>query len=251
MKKMYMNIPVEYISKLINGNNRSKARCFMEYYYDMENDEINSVEFYRISWGLTSKGSTHKWIGEFKSEIEKYHNFMILKNNAHYNSVKNSSERKVNANLPTHRENKPSSERKVNEDLNIIDIDKETKNRFRTIFSLFGFFRMSGKESEALEAFLNVDDIEFDNLVYSVRMFLQDTTITHKQWMPNFLKEKKYVNYMKQTLAILRNGKWITGEYNSENETFITPTQKYNLSKSRMLELLDKQELKFSIGAVA
>ncbi|MBD3795631.1 MAG: hypothetical protein IE881_06830 [Epsilonproteobacteria bacterium] len=250
MREQYLQMPKDYIRELRENGKYHKSCCFMDYYYDFHEKNRKSIEEYAKLWGLSSKGSTHKWIKEFKYEIERYFNFWSLKNNEHYNSVKKTSERQVNANIRTDRENKASSERQVNS-INIIDINKEKKNQFRTIFSLFGFFRISGKESEALEAFLNVDDIEFDNLIYAVRMYLNDNTITHKLWLPNFLKEKKYVNYMKQRLSIYVEGEWLDGEYNSQDELFVTSTQTYRLTKDRMLELLGKNELIFSTGAVA
>lgn len=245
MREQYLQMPKDYIRELRENGKHHKSCCFMDYFYDFHEKNRKSIDEYAKLWGLSSKGSTHKWVKEFKHEIERYFNFWSLKNNEHYSSIKKSSERQVNANTPSDRENKPSSERQVNS-INIID--KERKNQFRTIFTLFGFFGMSGKESEALEVFLNIEDIKFDNLIYAVRMYLNDSTITHKLWLPNFLREKKYVNYMKQRLNIYLSDKWIAGEYNSQDELFITSTQTYRLTKERMLELLGKKELNFIMG---
>ncbi|MDD5405998.1 MAG: hypothetical protein PHE73_03530 [Sulfurovaceae bacterium] len=261
MRDKYLSMPTDYIGELKESGKNFKAMCFMDYYYDVEYKRVKSYEDYRKDWGLTSKGSVFKWIAEFKNEIERYFNFWVMKNNQHYSSVKKSSERKVNGKCTIEHPQTPTtprvlesngtaSERQVNKS-NIIVVEKGEDHKFRTIFSLFGFFGMSGKRSEALDIYEKIDDIEFENLVYAIRMYLNDSRITHKLWLPNFLKEKIYVNYMKQTFKIFINGEWKIGKYDAAKEVFETQEQNYKLTKQRINELLDSKELEFITQEVA
>lgn len=75
----YRNYPTDYIDSLHNQGKRLEARCFWEYFHDMDKGEINSFGFYAKSWGSDSKpmskGTVHKWILEFRDEIEKFDTF--------------------------------------------------------------------------------------------------------------------------------------------------------------------------------
>lgn len=87
--KFYMMMPTSYVSKLQQKGKRDKARAFMEYFYDMHDENINSIRFYQNSWGLKSSNTSGLWIKEFKEEIAKFFTFWELKNNSHYSNVKN------------------------------------------------------------------------------------------------------------------------------------------------------------------
>lgn len=139
--KMY---PIDYILELQQKGKREKARCFLEYFNDVQLDNINSISFYGKSWGTVdkakSKGTVFKWIGEFKREIEMFFNYWMLKNKQHYSSVTNQSEQKVNGETNQSERNnatttpmnkgilnsevnytKDESERKVNQGINTIN----------------------------------------------------------------------------------------------------------------------------------
>lgn len=117
MSKFYAMVPTEYFERLQGEGKREKARAFLEYFLDMHNDATNSIRFYQKSWNLTSTGSTHKWIKEFKLEISKFFTYWELKNEQHYNSVKNQSEHKVNTNKNQNEQqnNKTTTINKANE----------------------------------------------------------------------------------------------------------------------------------------
>lgn len=90
--KMY---PIDYIIELQQQGKREKARCFFEYFHDMQLDQINSMGFYAKSWGKKGKGVPSKWIKEFSVEIEKFFGYWQLKNEQHYSCVNSKSGRKV------------------------------------------------------------------------------------------------------------------------------------------------------------
>jgi hypothetical protein len=141
MSKYYAMVPTSYVEKLQQSGKREKARAFIEYFLDMHNDSVNSIRFYQKSWNLSSSGSTHKWIKEFKIEISKFFTYWELKNETHYSSVQKESEQKQNTlkNKSEHQNNttntintkdsktqvntiKNQSEHKVNKDSNTNNI---------------------------------------------------------------------------------------------------------------------------------
>jgi len=95
VKGLYINIPKEYIETLQNKSKRDKARAFMEYYFDLEKEALNSLRFYSKGWKV-ALGTASNWIKEFEYQIEKYHTFHILKNQQGANSVLKQSEQKLN-----------------------------------------------------------------------------------------------------------------------------------------------------------
>jgi len=86
MKGLYINIPKEYIQSLQNKSKRDKARAFMEYYFDLEHNSLNSIRFYSNGWKIGSS-TAQRWVKEFEYEIERYHTFHILKNQQGASSV--------------------------------------------------------------------------------------------------------------------------------------------------------------------
>jgi len=90
--KMY---PTDYVNELFKNGKRDKAKCFLEYFHDMQMDEVNAISFYSKSWGKKGNGTASKWIEEFKNEIESFYNYWSLKNTTHHSSVIKKSGRKV------------------------------------------------------------------------------------------------------------------------------------------------------------
>ena len=86
----YATVPIDYIKALQMNNQRDKAKAYLEYYLDMHEDNVNSIRFYAVAWGV-SKSTASNWIDEFKIEIEKYHTFWTLKNATHHTSVSKKS----------------------------------------------------------------------------------------------------------------------------------------------------------------
>ncbi|UTJ05403.1 hypothetical protein [Arcobacter roscoffensis] len=94
-RKHYVTIPSNYIEDLQQTGKRDKARAFMEYYFDMHNETVNSVRFYGKSWGK-SVGTVNSWIKDFKHEIDRYFSYWMIQNDSHHTSVANTTEQKLN-----------------------------------------------------------------------------------------------------------------------------------------------------------
>ena len=102
----YTNIPNVYYRSLKSNGNRKKARCFKEYFDDMELNEKNSIRFYAKSWEV-SVSTAHKWVDDFKEAIDNHFAYWHLKNQQQYNYVKNQTEHQPNTNRTQKQSIKP------------------------------------------------------------------------------------------------------------------------------------------------
>lgn len=255
----YKNYPTDYIDSLQGQGKRHKARCFWEYYNDVQNREVNSIGFYAKSWGADkpmSKGSVHKWIGEFRDEIHKFYDAHILMNNQHYTSVKKQSERQVNAletfdslqstSIPSVEETeRTASERQVNKALNI-----NNNNKARALYDGFYFIyrqfnKYAGSKLEGLESFSCVDDVSHKSLSVAAIFYLKDHSVDRKVGVKKFLDNKVYLNYLDLRLSVFFKGAWIDGVYDTENEVFISGEERYSLQSTTIADKFGKDEIKF------
>ena len=284
MRLNYRIYPIDYVQELQEKGKRFKARCFMEYWHDVQMDEINSVGFYAKSWGRDkplSKGTVHKWIKEFGSEIDRFNSAHFLNGREHTkatlrdSSAENRSERKVNASetfdtskQPKERElpetERTASERRVNQDNNIYDYD--TRMRAREIDDLYSIYRLNtknaGKKLEALEVYRGLDlprGISYKDIQRSVILYLNDPEILADEdgrkivySLANFLRNEIYLNYIPHRLRIDLGDRVVVGEYDRQSETLRGDDGvEYRLSTSRLAELLSARKLEFVFGAAA
>ena len=284
MRLNYRIYPIDYVQELQEMGKRFKARCFMEYWHDVQMDEINSVGFYTKSWGRDkplSKGTVHKWIKEFGNEIDRFNSAHFLKGREHTKATlrdsyaENRSERKVNASetfdtskQPKERElseaERTASERRVNQDNNIYDYD--TRMRAREIDDLYSIYRINtknaGKKLEALGVYNGLElpgGIGYKDIQRSVILYLNDPEIQVDEdgrkivySLANFLRNEIYLNYIPHRLRIVVDGKVIVGDFDRETETLHAEDgTDYRLSTSRMAELLSAGDLEFVFGAAA
>jgi len=84
IKNDYIMMPINYIEQLQENDRRDKARAFMEYFYDMENEKVNSFELYSNCWSV-SLCTVEYWIKEFHNEIDKFFSKFLIDNQEHYN----------------------------------------------------------------------------------------------------------------------------------------------------------------------
>ncbi len=82
----YISIPVDYYNSLLNDGQREKASAFLEYFIDMQQEEINSLRFYAQRWA-GGKSTVSNWMKEFKEEIAKYYAYWSIKNESYYSSI--------------------------------------------------------------------------------------------------------------------------------------------------------------------
>lgn len=256
----YKNYPTDYIDSLQNKGKRLKARCFWEYYNDVQNKEVNSFGFYAKSWGVDkpmSKGTVHKWIGEFKDEIQRFYDSHLLLNNEHYISVKKQSERQVNdertneqpqtTTTPTFdKTDETVSERQVNKALNINNNNKTARGLYDGFYFLYRQFnKYAGNKLEALDSFMNVDDVDHKRLSVASMFYLKDESVNKKVGVKKFLDNKIYLNYLEMHLKVFVNGGWLNGVYDTDNEVFISDGKEFKLTAIKLAEKFNKNEIKF------
>jgi len=256
----YKNYPTDYIDSLQNKGKRMKARCFWEYYNDVQNKEVNSFGFYAKSWGgdkPMSKGTVHKWILEFRDEIQKHFDARSLMNSQHYTSVKKQSERQVNDErtneqpqstiTPTLDEvEETTSERQVNKALIINNNNKTARGLYDGFYFLYRQFnKYAGNKIEALDSFINVDDVDHKRLSVASMFYIRDDSIERKVGVKKFLDNKVYLNYMEIYLKVFVDGVWLSGEYVAKDEIFTSDGKPYKLDAMKVAEKFGRGELEF------
>ncbi len=271
--KNYILMPINYIQHLQNNNKREKARCFMEYFYDMQKEEVNSISFYAKSWNKTSKGSVHKWIAEFKEEIDRFFSSWQLYNNAHYEqikstqdrSVKNQSERQVNGKWTRNtskttidtdfkKMEQTASERQVNEVYNIYNnkegfaSDIEFMRNIQELRFVAG--KYLGNIEDIYKEFLLVKDvIDIDIFSKAYRVYLKDATGKERcVGLAKFIRDKIYLYYLPREIEILQDDNVIKGYYDTANQQFITDNTTYKLTSKNFLEKLENKSIRFKSG---
>ncbi|MDM5272094.1 hypothetical protein PGH07_07870 [Sulfurovum sp. zt1-1] len=256
----YKNYPTDYIDDLQSQGKRHKARCFWEYYNDVQNKAVNSIGFYCKSWGRDkpeSKGTVHKWIIEFRDEIQRFYDAHILLNHQHYSYIKNQSERQVNdletfeslqsTNIPSvDKIECTASERQVNKALNISNI----KNNARALYDGFYFIyrqfnRYAGNKLEGMESFVRVDDVSHKSLSVAAIFYLKDHNVDRKVGVKKFLDNKVYLNYLDLKISVFFQGKWMDGIYDPDKEIFMTGDDSYSLPATTLADKFGKDEIKF------
>jgi len=271
MRTHYSMMPTQYIEELQASGKRMKARCFMEYFLDVQAGAVNSFGFYAKSWGEKSKpmskGTVHKWVKEFVYEIERFFNAHSLKNQQHYSSVKNQSERRVNGErtkdptqspiLPNVSEVKETlSERLVNQALNIYDDGADTRMKRRLFDDLYMIYRANtknaGKKEEAWEEYRKIDGISHRQLVRAIVLYLHDGEVTKRFNLKNFLMNQIYLSYLSKKIRVKVGEEWIIGEYDDESAVLTADDgRQFRLEPERLAELLACGELEFVLGDAA
>ncbi|GEM_PF-2020911 len=95
-KGRYISLPVDYVKALQMNNQRDKARAFMEYFLDMNDDELNAIRFYAKAWSV-GKTTSSEWMKDFKLAIDKHHAYWFLKNQQQYNHASNENGHKTDS----------------------------------------------------------------------------------------------------------------------------------------------------------
>ena len=271
MRIHYVMMPTDYVQELQASGRRFKARCFMEYFADLNADAVNSFGFYAKSWGgdkPMSKGTVHKWIGEFVNEIDRFFAAHQLKNNRHYTSVKNKSERRVNGKRTDDRHTAPKKsaskktartgcERGVNEDNNLYDDDGARSHaiKSRLFDDLYMIYRMNtefaGAKDDALREYERVD-IDHRQLIRSIVMYLHDPDVEKKYNFANFLRNQIYLNYIDKRIRVVVGDEWVTGVNEDEAGVFTADDgRQWRLTPETLATKLADGDLEFVIGAAA
>lgn len=264
----YKNYPTDYVDALQGQGKRHKARCFWEYYNDMQNRQANSIGFYAKSWGgdkAMSKGSVHKWVLEFRDQIELFYSAHSLINREHYSSVKKQSERRVNGKRTNEPPQTPTtacfekigrtaSERQVNKALNInnnttharvgSNEDRRWYDSFYFIYRQFNSY--AGSKNNAMESYIKIDDVSRRSLDTAAILYLRDHSIDKKVGVKRFLDDKIYLNYLDIKIEVFIEDEWVRGVYDADREVFMAETEvEYAFSATRFAEKLGDCEVNF------
>ena len=261
---VYRNFPTKYADTLRNKGQRSKARAFWEYHYDMEVGEHNAVRFYSTSWGVAIS-TAHAWIEDFKSEIDKYHAGWWLKNQQHYSSVKNQPERSEHFNP-----NEPNSDTPLkieecesiperceqsdpNEALNLYDDNNRAglqywnDPKFNDLFFIYAQnTKFVGKKEDAFNIYKSVD-VDVSLLTLAAVQYLHDPDTLSKRFnLTNFLKNQTYLSYMPKKLKIKIEDRWVEGVYDEKKMLFTSGDGFHgSLTPERLVERFKSGELVF------
>lgn len=255
----YKTYPTDYVQELKQlKNNRKKARCFQEYFDDMEHENHNSYGFYAQSWDV-SKSTAHVWIDEFRKEIALFLDHWVLKNNKHYSYAKNTAERLPNdkrtQTSSTSTENKDfqevdktTAERSPNKDFNYINnnpsnfLNDKNFNDFYFVYSRNT--RFVGKKGEAYEAFASTD-VNVDLLKLACMKYLHDAAVERPVGMKKFLENETYLPYLPNYIKAKSGGEWYEGVYNNKTFAFTAAdgSPLGAIPPSLLLELFENGEL--------
>lgn len=231
MRMNYKTYPTDYVQELKSlKNNRKKARCFQEYFDDMEHEDHNSYGFYAKSWDV-SKSTAHTWIDEFKHEISLFVDHWYLKNQQHYSYAKNQAERQPNDNRTTKSSTSPkatefenidrtTTERQPNEALNYTNknnagflFDKDY-NDFYFIYSRNTNY--PGSKPEAYDAFARTD-INVDLLKLACMKYLNDKSVQRPVGVKKFLENEMYQPYLPKYMKVKSGDDWYAGVYDTDS----------------------------------
>lgn len=230
----YVKFATDYTDALRSKGRRKKARCFWEYFYDVQDEEKNSFGFYAKSWEV-SKSTAYEWLGDFKKEYELFTAAMELVNNRRNSSAKKQSERLPNDSQINNSHESTSTpsvvescrtvaERLPNKALN--KYNNNTACDQRLFLDLFNIYNLNtdfpGSKEKALKQYeLMYDKVDHKELIKSVVFYLHDPKREGKlNNLENFLKNEVYDNYLPKHIKVFTSGEWIEGYYNKDTEVF-------------------------------
>ncbi|WP_345993750.1 hypothetical protein [Sulfurimonas sp. HSL-1716] len=263
MRMNYKNYPTDYIRllKTERTNGRKKARCFQEYWDDMEHGDHNSFRFYAKSWEV-STSTAHDWIKEFNHEIELFLSHWTIKNRQHYSYAKNQAERLPNESNTYKPKNigfsQHSAERLPNEDINLNDNNaREDKKgylfskEFNDLYFIYGVnTKFKGKKEDAYQEFKRID-IDLDLLKLAAMRHLHDKDLNGKTYnLTNFLANEIYISYLPKKMKLTIDGVERIGLYDNDTMQFTSTTDKFigQLTAKRLIELYQSKQLEFING---
>ena len=253
MRMNYKTYPTDYIQEL-KATNRKKARCFLEYWDDMEHGESNSLRFYAQSWEV-GKSTVQRWQEEFDHEADLFLSHWVLRNNQHNKSVKN----QVGHQQDTWDSNKAQN---IGNDNNIMGQQRDealnlsnnnTRGNFNMDKNYIDFFmvyssnnKFAGKKSEAYPAF-SACDVDVHLLKLAAIKYIHDKDVQKPVGVKKFLQEQMYLPYLPTYIEVFDGQQWYEGEYNTTTYELkdINGYSLGSIEPSLLVELFEKQELKY------
>ena len=260
MNIRYIEMPIDYITKLKQSGQPEKARAFMEYFYDLqicllEDREPNSIHYYATSWGEWYRGKpkkkkslsmTSKWVNEFRIQIDKFNTSWSLINDLNEARINHknrtgqkikehskNSERIEKTSLNTNIMGIKKNERIVKEqrkkqEYNIYDDDSDVQKieeEYKRLFFIYRIFNGSytGSKSDGLEAYKLLENRpKYKEMEKAIKLYFADKRVIKKCGIANFFKNNIYMDYTTKKVSIFIDGSWIDGSYLASEEKFIT-----------------------------
>lgn len=261
-RKHYIKVPTDYIQELRKNGQRKKSRCFFEYIIDINDGEHNSVRFYAQSWEL-SIGAVHKYIKEFKEEIDKFESFLELKNAKQNSSVKNEREHFVNKMNTDKAQNigvcKTQRERTVNKDYNITTTIQmpsysSTDGEFNIYYSELKMFAGNyvGKKEEVYKSYKRVKKfMNIKILLIAYKKYFNENKNNKTTGLKKFIDDDTYLHYLPtQRIKVKSERGTFTGEY--KDEVFISDDGvRFSFPIGSFIKRLERNEIEFVFEEVA
>jgi len=263
----YASYPIDYIEELkrqgIKG--RRKAMAFMMYHHDVQMEEVNSIRFYAEMWQIP-KSTAMDWIKVFRDEIDRFHDYWILKNQTHYKNVRkktghNSDNNRTNKtiNKEVVKEFRPKTELSSDKEFNIYDDNKELssqnlrkdKREFDEVFFIYrANTKFAGKKDEAFEEYMKIKDkVSLKELLRAIVLYLRDPSVEKRYNLKNFLKNEVFYSYLPKRMKIKIDGEWIVGTYKDDISVFEGDNGFEGvLTADRLAELFNQGDLEFIRG---
>jgi len=254
----YIIMPIDYVRELNNKGNRKKASAFMEYFNDMDMDDINAIRFYAKSWEV-SHTTVMRWVDEFKHEIERFFSLWQLKNSAYNSSIKKTMFHQCDTDVPKDIEQttEKSSFKKnsvppvFHECSKVFNINNNKQKRFDKNFEdMYGKCRFSnkytGNKEQAYEEYmLNHQHISHIDMAYAYMIHSNDPQTNGKTYnLTNFMKNQAYLNYLKPKIEIKKGEKLIVGYYDQSLGTVITDENiQYTITKEKFASMVASGEI--------
>lgn len=256
----YMNIPIDYVRELKSVGNRAKARAFFEYYDDYEISAVNSFGFYANSWGI-SKTQVQAWIKEFKSEIERYFSYWLIKNSQHYSSVQKATDRLATDHRPIdtlkttiesglEKSDRPTTDRPPTE---VFNINNNTNGRvnfydkdFEDLYlrAKYSYKFAGNKEDAYVEYITNHTHINHGDMAFAYMLHVNDPQCKGRFYnLANFMKNQIYIAYLIPRIQVFKDGQIIEGWYDKEAQRLETDNGGWVLTTERFREKVTKGEI--------
>jgi len=248
----YILMPVDYVRELNDKAQRKKASAFMEYFNDMDLDDINAIRFYAKSWEV-SHTTVLRWIDEFKLEINRFFSLWQLKNNAYNSSVKKTMFQEYSNDVLNNKQQSTSTSNFKNIDVpeelhecsKVFNINNNKHKRFDKSFEdLYGKCRFSnkytGNKQRAYDEYQYHLHVSHNDMAYAYMIHSNDPQTKGKTYnLENFMKQQAYLNYLNPQIKIKKDGEFIVGYYNQEKGKVTTDDNVvYGLSKDRFTQLI-------------
>ena len=270
MRKRYIMMPSDYSAELkkqgVSGAQKSDA--FKGYYEDMELGVTGiGVRSYAERWRV-SKSTAQRWIVEFKEQIDLFIAHWELKNNQHYSSAKKEAGHLGHFERDTWDTDKPrehgQSKNKsghlghFERDKNKLDNNNmraHVRMKERMAENFFMIYRLNngkytGRRDAAIEEYMKIDDVNDHQLLLALSAYKDSGE--KMVGAAKFLEDRVYLNYIKINVRVKVEDEWITGEYDSSCDLFVSSDgRRFVLTAQRMAAKMADGELSFEIGEVA